>query len=236
MARRIAAFAGLIGLTIAAPVAAQGVFDMGVLTNTLSQDAGAAPSPQAAPAPQPQTAPAGPAAFRFKPSPAVRKAMLAKFVDGVRQGDPNGATQIEAEFAKSDPIADIAKVLPRYGLRADDAADAFTVYWMNAWLASRGRIEESAPAQVAAVRAQAARAMGATAALKSATDADKQQFAEAMLLQGAMLESMLQQAKDDPAKLEQVKTAARQGAKGAGLDLDQVELTPTGFVKAAGAP
>lgn len=219
--------AALIASLLSSPAAAQGVFDMGALTNTLSVEATRqSEAARASPAP-------APAAFRFQATPEQRKRNLQQFVEKTRAVDPAGAGQLEALFAGNDVIALIGRGIAPYGLRVDDLADAYTVYWVSAWMASRGQAGENDKGQVAAVRRQSAAAMAAVPALKTATDAQRQEFAEALLVQAMLLDASVGQAQADPAKLEQVKAAARQGARASGLDLDAFELTPAGFVKAA---
>ncbi|WP_231725984.1 MULTISPECIES: hypothetical protein [unclassified Sphingomonas] len=63
-----------------------------------------------------------------------------------------------------------------------------------------------------------------------ASDAERQEFAEALLLQAAMLGSGLDQWAREPEMLERLAKAARQGALASGLDLAKMTLTPDGFV------
>jgi len=213
-------------LLVALPGAAgaQGVFEMGALGG------------------QPQTgAPKTPAtrlpdsALHYTPSLAVRKHNYEQFVEKTRASDPAGADQLQKLFASQDVIDQIGKGVAAYGMHVDDLADAFTLYWVNAWCASRGLQETGTKEQAAGVRRQAANAMLSSPQLGTLNDAQKQELAESLLIQGMMLDAAVNAAKSDPAKLDHVKAGARRGAKAMGLDLDLVELTPTGFVRAGGA-
>jgi hypothetical protein len=57
-------------------------------------------------------------------------------------------------------------------------------------------------------------------------------MAEAMLVQAALIEAYIGNAKSDPALMTKVKAAIVQGAKGMGLDLYKMTLTPDGFIPA----
>ncbi len=165
----------------------------------------------------------------FKVSSTVRRRNLAQFVAKTRKTDPEGAAKMERLFASTDVIGQISKAIAPYGLRTNNVADAYAVYWTNAWLGSQGRNDDFSRTQMIAVRNQAEKALLATLPFQSATDAQKQELAEAMLVQAALIGSFLESAKSDPALMAKVKVAITQGARGMGLDLDRMTLTPQGF-------
>lgn len=175
-------------------------------------------------------APVATASLRYKPSLERRRANLARFVARTRERDPQAAASLEKELASSDPIAKATPELARYGFRVDHLGDAYAIWWLNAWLASRQRTDTPPMRQLAAVRAQAARAMAATPEVARASDAEKQELAEANLIQSLLIGAALEQAKTDPAQLQRIATAVRQGARASGLDLDTMDLTDKGFV------
>jgi hypothetical protein len=63
----------------------------------------------------------------------------------------------------------------------------------------------------------------------AATNGQKQEMADAMILQTVHISALIDSAKSDPILMEKVKVAIAQGAKGMGLDLDHMTLTPKGF-------
>jgi hypothetical protein len=71
--------------------------------------------------------------FTFIPSRARRDRNLASFVAKVREVDPAGASKMQALFASTDIIVALGRELEAYGLKTDDFADAYTVYWVQAW-------------------------------------------------------------------------------------------------------
>ena len=208
---------------------AQGVFDMGVLTNTLTIET--RPTPSVSPRSnerKPNLLPES--SLSYSASAAVRKNNLSNFVKKTRAVDPEGASKMEAMFASADVIGAIGEGIAPFGLRTNNVADAYTVYWTNAWLGSRGRNDTLSKQQIAAVRNQAANALLTTPAFSSASNAQKQEMSEALLVQAALIEAYVDNAKSDPALMKKVKAAIAQGAKGMGLDLYKMTLTSDGFV------
>lgn len=181
------------------------------------------------------TAPVDIASLTYRPNLERRRANLAGFVDRTRAVDPAGAKDMAAMFAQNDVIAMIDKDLRKQNLRADNVADAYSVWWISAWQATRGLTDDVSPATVNAVREQAARALGATGQFAKANDAAKQEMAESLLIQAAMAEVAVEQAQGDSARLRQVATAVNQGAKGMGLDLMTMELGEKGFTPIKGS-
>jgi hypothetical protein len=170
-------------------------------------------------------------ALSFKVSNGVTQRNLANFANKTRATDPEGAAKMEAMFASVDIIAEIGKNIAPYGLKTNNVADAYAVYWINAWEASRGIVGSQETRQRAqAVRTQASNAMAAVPALATATDAQKQEFAEALLIQAGMIALTAEAAVNDPAQLRAVGAAVAKGAKAMGLDLDTMDLTEDGFV------
>lgn len=175
-------------------------------------------------------APAPAVRLTYKPSMERRRANFAQFVAKTRKKDPEGAALLEKELASSDVIAKMGRALSEYGMRTDNVADAYAAWWLNAWLASRKRTDTPPARQIAAVRAQAARAMSSLPEMASASDAVKQEIAEANLVQAALIGAYLEHARNDPALLGRIATAVRQGARASGLNLSGMELTDDGFV------
>jgi hypothetical protein len=165
----------------------------------------------------------------YKVSTTVRRRNLAQFLAKTREVDPDGAAQMEQFFALNDVIGLIDKSMMAAGLRVNNIADVYAVYWTSAWFGSQGSSNSLSSAQVIAVRNQAAKALLATLPFKSVTNAQKQELAEAMLIQAALIEAAVSSAQSDPALLEKVKVAIGQGAKGMGLDLNKMTLTSQGF-------
>lgn len=168
----------------------------------------------------------------FKMSGARRRANYAAFVEKTRATDPAGAAQLAADLRK-DPLRQIAPQLASLGLNINNVADAYASYWAEAWEAAHRRpVTTSSPQQIEAVKQQAAEAILATPEMTQASDADKQQFAEALWLQTLGLSAAREQAQGNPQQLQAIAGAVRKGARSMGLDLDAMTLTEQGFVPA----
>lgn len=170
------------------------------------------------------------AKLNYGPSMQVRKRNYAQFVEKTRANNPAGADNLAALLASTDVVASMDSALKPYGLRTNNLADAYSVYWVTAWEAANGIKQNSSKAQALAVSKQAASALLAVKTLQTATDAVKQEFAESLLVQAAMIEAAAEQAKANPTQMQQVAAAVKQGARSVGLNLDAVKLTEAGFV------
>lgn len=172
------------------------------------------------------------ALLTYRPDPVRRKANIAAFVAKTRAVDPAGADGLAAMFAKGNFFAELQKALPTVGLRVDNVADAYALYWVAAYNATRGINPTPSRAQMDAVKGQTGRALARTPEFAAATDATKQELAETLWIQMFLLDSAIDQSKGKPDQLAKVGRAAATGARGMGLDLTGMTLTETGFVRA----
>lgn len=168
----------------------------------------------------------------YKSSLSVRKRNLVNFVAKTRKVDPAGANQLEEMFATTDVIAELGKAMNDVGLRPDNLADAYTVYWSSAWHASVGSTKTPSREQFAKIKAQATAGLLANPSIVSASGAAKQEFAEALLVQAALIDASIEAAQSNSAQLKAVSKAVQQGAQAMGLDLYAMTLTEDGFVPA----
>jgi hypothetical protein len=79
------------------------------------------------------------------------------------------------------------------------------------------------------VRNQSAKTLLVIPQFRSATNAQKQQMAEEMLIRAALISAAVDAAKSDLTVLNQVKIALAQDAKRMGLDVDRMTLSSQGF-------
>jgi hypothetical protein len=190
-----------------------------------------ATSPSRKPGRQPSVTTAVSAqALTFTPSLARRKANFAQFVAKSRAVDPAGAAQLQQLFASTDVIAALDKAIQPFGLRANNVADAYTVWWVSSWLAANERTDTSTRAQFQGAKAQASKALLATPLFATATEASKQEMAEIFLIQAGMIDAYVEQSKTNPQQMKLMAKAVRQGALATGVDLDAMTLGATGFV------
>jgi hypothetical protein len=168
----------------------------------------------------------------YTPSTSRTRANLQTFVNKTRKVDPQGAADLEKTFASTDVIGIMGQEMAKVGLNKNNAADAFAVYWINAWQVAHGDNSVPSKAMARAVAAQAARGMSQSPEFNRATDAQKQEMAEALIVQAMLVASAMEQMAGNPSQMKALATAVRQGAKASGLDLDAMTLTEQGFVKA----
>ena len=167
--------------------------------------------------------------LEFKPSVKLRQKNISRFLEKLRVSNPSTAGQTTQLPSANAVTAQIDRSMASVGLKSNNVADAYAVYWTNAWLGSRGRNEDLPKSQMIAVRNQAANALLANPKFASATNIQKQELAEAMILQTVLISAFVSNAKSDPELMEKVKVAIAQGATSMGLNLDRMTLTPQGF-------
>ena len=139
---------------------AQGVFDMGALTNSLSQSAVIQSETARARTSQifrpraqaPQSQAVDRAAFVYHPNMTVRKRNMARIVERLRRVDPAGAVDLQRTFATRDLIAEIDRLMRPVGLNPDNVADAIATYLVTTYCGVRGSTEGE-PAEFKAVSA-----------------------------------------------------------------------------------
>lgn len=183
---------------------------------------------------EPSSAPLPDLTFAYKPDLARTQQNMRNFV--ARTPDPAARANLEQMFsAQPTIIAEIGQAIRPFGVDPHNVADAYVVWWINAWFASQKTSREPDAATVAAVKRQAYAAFAATPDFAKTSNADRQEYAESLLLHAFMLSAALEQNAGNPAMLDQVAEAARQGAKESGLDLSLMTLTPNGFVSRKGA-
>jgi hypothetical protein len=156
---------------------------------------------------------------------------LASFVNKSRAVDPTGAAQMEKLFASTDIIGQIAGAMRSVGLRSNDASHAYALWWVSAWKASRGDNSTADSATYAAVAEQARRGLASSAEFTGANDALKQEMAEALMVQAALIDGMVEEHASDPKMMAQIASAVRKGASASGIELDSMTLTPEGFAE-----
>ncbi|MBX7482746.1 DUF6683 family protein [Qipengyuania qiaonensis] len=213
------------------------VFDMGMLTNTVSQDHNVKSVQRRAEAPMLRflTAPTAAApvlsasVLSYNPSVELRRANFAAFVERTRRVDPQAAADLAANV-KPEIIPQMHETLKQYGASAYNLADAYAVWWITAWgVVNFDPTAEATAAQILAVSRQSANAMLAIPEFGNLSNAQKQELAEAYLLYTSINLTYLDYVKANPSKQSEVADAIKQGALKSGMDLDQMVLTESGF-------
>ncbi|WP_010187513.1 DUF6683 family protein [Sphingomonas sp. PAMC 26605] len=212
-----------------------GVFDMGTLTGGLSIDAvtlaeekrsGTGRYAHSAP----HAAPVARANLTYRPNAALRQKHFAQFVAKARRQDPAGAAKLQQVLATENVIGKIQAGIAPYSMSTNNVADASAVYLAYAWMATRADDRDPTRAQMLGLRNQLAAAMTNSPGFARASDATKQEVADANLVQGLIAGQLAALAKRDPAARVRIRSAVAQGARTTyGLDLLSLDLTPQGL-------
>ena len=160
---------------------------------------------------------------------------LAHFVSQVRAKSPAEADNLEQMFASTDVVGAVGGVMRGVGLDPQNVADVYALWWVIAWSAANGVESTSDAGTYQAVQAQARAAFANTADFANTSEADRQQFAEALMVQAGILDSANDEARGDAANRKIVAQGARKGASEMGLNLDTMVLTREGFRPRDGA-
>jgi hypothetical protein len=235
----------IVGLLVGFPqfAKAQGVFNMGMLTNTLSQDTVVSSergrgqksnnrkTSLKSALTRSRSAKTGKTTqVAFTPSPAVRKKSIAGFLSRMRAVDPQLASSLEKEFATKDIFGELARKLATYDLKTNSVTDAFTLYTVVAWQGVRGNNDDPSKSHVRGVREQMSHVFTEIPSLTSATDTKKQELADAFILQALLIDICVAGAKKHPEQMSQVKSALAMGTKATlGFDLTTFKLTDKGL-------
>lgn len=184
------------------------------------------PTPDTVPDAPPRAAPVPVSAFAYTPSLTIRKASFDAMLARARKGDPAGARSLDQLMAQGDLIARMGPLLAPAGLRTDNLADAYALWWIVMWNASHGKSGDPDAKICTAVRDQVVALLPGQAKLG---DADKQRLAEGLLLQALLVEAAVDQARTPEAKA-QVAALVRRTVAPMGMDFSTMTLTGKGFV------
>jgi hypothetical protein len=166
--------------------------------------------------------------LNYVPSMQVRQASYAKVVEQMRVNDAKSAQNLEAILKSKDIITEMDKGLRPFGLRTNNVADVYAVYWINAWEILNGQ-KQSSKAQSVAVRDQVAQILVSNKPVLALDNTRKQQLSESILLQMLMMQVAYEQTKNRPDSLKELAVDVKRGARNLGFDLDTVALTEKGF-------
>lgn len=242
----------MLGLAPSAANAAYGAFDMGALTGTLSQDhvtkseearAGRdAADPTRSPiqalsqsiAQQTRgvAAPAAePVSASYRPTEEVRARITEIIAEDSERRQAGTGAEVRKLIESGEPLNEFNRVAPQMGLQRNDAIDALAFYLIGQWVIANNHQGDIGEAQVMGVRRQSAAAY-ATIADQLGTDAIRQEFAETLAIQGAMMLGGFKTAivRNDSALIDKFVSLARQGGRQLfTMDPAQIALTDEGF-------
>ncbi len=171
----------------------------------------------------------------FSSSPQRTKSNLAHFVSKTREQSRSAGDDLERYFASTDVVGGTGDIMRSLGLDQHNVADAYALWWVVTWSAANGTESPGDPETYQAVQRQARAAFGATADFEKTTDADRQQFAEALMVQAVLMDNINDQMRGTTEGGKQISKAAKESAAGMGLNLDSMVLTREGFRPRKGA-
>ena len=220
---------------LGAPLAAQGVFNMGSLTQTLSMPSGQSEARRAratgtfssAFRPRARTRPpqVNRAALAFRRDPAITRRVQQRLI--ARAGTPQARAQLQRAF-DANITRDIAGLIRPMGLSYTNLGDALGAFVTTAWQATHGDYDAS-PAQFRAVSRQMALA-ASDAGLARAGNATKQELAETALYEAVMIGSSFNAAKTDRAARAKLARLASAGTRNMfGFDTARMRMTSAGL-------
>ena len=180
--------------------------------------------------PSEQVAPAAAAArLNFAASPQRRTRNYGRFIAQSQASNPGAAKFYDQMFTTNRYLERLDSSLQAKGLKSNNIADAFATYWMSSWLASRSWQSAASARQAAATKIMAIEMLAKTPSLASMSDAAKQEVADDLFIKAGLLDGLMAASEGNSGYLKTIAQVARQGAQKWGLDLDAMELGPSGF-------
>lgn len=168
--------------------------------------------------------------LEYTPSLERRQTNLSELAEQRQASHLKGAKELEALLSSSQIIDVVQQTIEPFGLKINNLADVYTLWWLTAWQASEGRTVYVSKQTAQAVKQQAVKIWLANPQLAQATDTHKQALAEALLIQALLTQAAMSRAGQDQGSQAAVRTAVRQGAAASGLALERMQLTEQGFV------
>lgn len=168
------------------------------------------------------------AAYRF--DPAVRTKLAETMAKAAR---PESAAEMRRVVASGEAVRVYEQVGPAMGLRRDDAIDGLVFYMLAQWGVANDYREMFTRAQVDGVRRQAAASYAGVAG-KLNSDALRQEFGEMLMVQGAIMAGVHEnavKAGNEEAAARYAAIAREGGTKVFSVDPTTIALTSEGFRK-----
>jgi len=172
----------------------------------------------------------------FKPSSKVSADIRNTFINGfIAQGQRNGTLtpalekQVRDGFGKVDIAAEYQKLLGPKGFDVYNVVTAMTLYVVSAFQILDDL--ETTDATDRAIYEQFKKAFGGVPAVAKMSDADKQNFAEALMWLTAFQANDLEQAKKgtNGYTLENVKESVSSSLKGFKIDPERIQVGEKGL-------
>ena len=159
----------------------------------------------------------------------------ALFVERFRQANPPAAGMLENIYATTDVPRQLGGFMRQVGLNDRNVADVYALWWVSSWLVANSRHDLPSRATFSAVSEQAQFAFANTADYAEMDDAQRQRYAEALMMHTTLLTLALDEVRGDREGERQLAAMAERSAAEDGIDLRSMNLTEEGFVPREGA-
>jgi hypothetical protein len=185
---------------------------------------------------RPQSQSIAPANLTYKVSMQRRKANFESFIQKSMAANPVAGAEVRNALSGKDIIAMASPVLGnRFGLQINRVNDAYAFWMVMAWGASNNVDGEPTRQQFDAVKSQVSNTMNTLPNMQNATDIVKQNFAEALWVQGIFLNEAMGQIQNDPAAQRKLAASVMASSKREmNVDFSTITLTDSGFVPRKG--
>jgi hypothetical protein len=175
--------------------------------------------------------PARPAAsLAFRPDAAVRQQVHQRVLANIRKSNPQDAAYLKKVFESGAMRQKVSSYMRRYGMSIDNVADTTALYLATAWLATRADAGDPTPAQMRGLRAQVAGTWASMPQFGNATNAMKQEIAEANVIFATFAGEFAGRAARDPKLAAVVRRNTIANVRDSyQMDLSRLNLTSAGL-------
>jgi hypothetical protein len=165
----------------------------------------------------------------YKLDKSRSQATLNAIVENVRAVSPAEGAKIANLFASVDIMSMIDQALSEKKLSRSNTADAMAVFWISMWQYANSDFSDKPAESYLAVASQVSRSMISNPNFAQLNDQQKQEMAEGMLVQAALMGAAVDGVKGNKQLERQFASAARALAERTGLGVDAITLTAQGF-------
>lgn len=168
--------------------------------------------------------------LEYSPDPARSRRNIDKALSQSRAASPGDAALLDRLRATPDLIGVLDQGMRDVGLDKNNLAHVHAAWLISLWAAAHGETQDVSTDAAISAGAQMTLAMlDDPDALMAMDNAARQDMAEGLLIQSALVTLAQQQAAGNAAATARVAREARDFALSQGIRLDDMELTDAGF-------
>lgn len=175
------------------------------------------------------------ASTTYSPSSAVTERVEAQYIAFIRGIAPADAEIVRSDLARFDAPDAWSQIVSRTDFRSGDASDAMASYWILNWMIANNETADRPDdrARAAAVKRQVGGIIAGNPTFASMNDAQKQEMAEALMLNFIYQHKSFSEAartNDSAMQGRLADAAVARFRNEMGVDLRAIHLTDQGFV------